>query len=282
MQMPSGKESKKERQFSNEQVEVLRSIRTSRIILPILIGVGVVLYMLWRKYDPNDFAQIEWNQHTIFWVLASISFLIVRHIAYALRLRILSDKEFSWRKCIELIFIWEFSSAVSPTSVGGSAVALFVLSQEKLSAAKTATIVIYSAVLDTLFFVSTLFMLYLIFGSDMIRPATADQLTASGWEYAFLVAYLFMLVYGAIFFYGIFVNTQSVRWLLDKATNIRWLRKYKEKATLLGTEMAIASKEMRKKSWSYHLVAFISTATAWSCRFILLGCLVLAVKPGLV
>ncbi|NJN77591.1 MAG: hypothetical protein HC803_04080 [Saprospiraceae bacterium] len=48
------------------------------------------------------------------------------------RLHILTEGEFTWRKCFELIFIWEFSSAVTPTSVGGSAVALFVLSQEKL------------------------------------------------------------------------------------------------------------------------------------------------------
>ena len=70
----------------------------------------------------------------------------------------------------------------APTSVGGSAVALFVLAQEKLSAAKTATIVIYSAVLDTLFFVSTLLVLYLVFGWVMIRPDLADGNVARGLE----------------------------------------------------------------------------------------------------
>ena len=70
-----------------------------------------------------------------------------------------------WKKCIELIFIWEFSSAVSPTSVGGSAVAFFVLAQEKLSTAKTATIVLYTVVLDTIFFVGTLPILFAFFGT---------------------------------------------------------------------------------------------------------------------
>lgn len=277
------KESTDEHQFTDEQEDdVLKSIRVSRIILPVLIGVGVVTYLLWEQFDVEDFAQIEWSKHAVFWVIASIFFLIIRHIAYATRLRILSEKAFSWRKCIELIFIWEFSSAVSPTSVGGSAVALFVLSQEKLSAAKTATIVIYSAVLDTLFFVTTLLVLYLMFGWGMIRPESTDGTVASGLEFAFMGAYLFMLIYGTLFFYGLFVNTNSFKWILDKVTNIGWLKKHKKKAIELGNDMTIASIEMKQKKWTFHVASFLSTATAWSCRFILLGCLVIALKPDLV
>ena len=276
------KESTDETQFTGEQAEVLKSIRVSRIILPVLIGLVVVGYMLWAKFDAQDFIQIEWSRYTIFWVLVSVVFLITRHLAYATRLRILSDKAFSWRKCIELIFIWEFSSAVSPTSVGGSAVALFVLAQEKLSAARTATIVIYSAVLDALFFVSTLFILYLIFGWVMIRPELADGNVARGLEVAFMVAYLFTLAYGALFFYGLFVNPNSVKWVLDKCTDFNWLRRYKTKAVALGNDMEIASREMKNKSWSFHIASFLSTVVAWSCRFFLLSCLVIAMKPGLI
>jgi hypothetical protein len=109
---------------------------------------------LWQQFDPDTFATINWNQHTLYWISLAVLLLIIRHLAYATRLRILSEKTFSWRKCIELIFIWEFSSAVSPTSVGGTAVALFVIAQEKLSAAKTTTLVIYTAILDTIFFIA--------------------------------------------------------------------------------------------------------------------------------
>ena len=123
------------KQHSIEQAEkeVLESIKFSRIIIPVLIGLGVVAYLLWKQFDPEEFAKISWTSHTFFWILASLFFLTIRHLAYANRLRILSDKQFSWKKCIELIFIWEFSTSISPTSVGGSAVALFVLSQETVS-----------------------------------------------------------------------------------------------------------------------------------------------------
>ena len=165
--------------FSEEQQEVLNSIRISRIILPILIGVGVVLYLFWQQFDLAAFAKINWNRHTLFWITVAILLLITRHIAYAARLRILSGKAFSWRKCIELIFMWEFSSAVSPTSVGGTAVALFIVAQEKLSTAKTTTLVIYTAILDTIFFIGTIPILVLLFGPNICllytSPSPRDQ-----------------------------------------------------------------------------------------------------------
>ena len=268
--------------FTGAQVEVLKSIRVSRIILPVIIGIGVVGYLLWKQFNPDDFAQIQWSRHTIFWVLAATLFLIVRHLAYSMRLRILSDKAFSWRKCIELIFIWEFSSAVSPTSVGGSAVALFVLAQEKLSTAKTTTIVIYSAVLDALFFISTLFVLYMIFGWSMVRPELVNGGVAKGLEGVFIGAYLFTFLYGSLFFYGLFVNPNAARWVLVGLTKLKWLRRFRPKAVELGNDMVVASREMKNKPWSFHLSGFLATATAWSCRFMLLSCMVIALKPGLI
>ena len=34
---------------------------------------------------------------------------------------------------------------------------------------------------------------------------------------------------------------------------------------------------MKQEKWSFHLAAFLSTATAWSCRFLLLNCLIIAI-----
>lgn len=263
-------------EFTEAQKEVLKSIRMSRIVLPIVLGLGVVGYLLWKQYDPEDFAKIDWTIFTAFWVFLSFLLLVVRHLAYATRLRILSDGLFSWRKCIELIFIWEFSSAVSPTSVGGSAVALFVLSQEKLSTAKTATIVIYSAVLDTVFFITTLPLMMLVFGTEMIRPNIDGEISFDAWGYTFIGAYTFMAIYGFLFFYGLFINPTALKKFLVGFTKLAFLRRYRHKAIELGNDMIIASKELQKKKWPFHISAFLSTATAWSCRFLLLNCLIIA------
>lgn len=262
--------------FNEEEQDVLNSVRTSRIILPIVIGLGVVFYLLYQQFNPEEFAKIEWKRHTLIWVLMSFFLLVVRHIAYATRLRILTEGAFSWKKCIELIFIWEFSSAVSPTSVGGSAVAMVVLAQEKLPAAKTTTLVLYSAVLDTIFFVGVLPILFLIFGTNMIRPNMNSLADIDGWAYTFFGAYTFMAIYGALFFYGLFINPETIKRIVVGATRISFLRKRREQAIQLGDDMIIASKELLTKNWSFHIGGFLSTATAWSCRFLLLNCLIIA------
>ncbi|MCB0644342.1 MAG: flippase-like domain-containing protein [Phaeodactylibacter sp.] len=267
--------------FSEEQQEVLKSIRMSRIILPVLIGIGVVIYLLIRQFDPEEFAKISWTQHMLFWILAAIALLVFRHLAYATRLRILSNKAFSWKKCIELIFIWEFSSAVSPTSVGGSAVAFFILAQERLSTAKTATIVLYTIVLDTAFFIGTLPFLFMIFGTNMIRPNMERLADFDGWGYTFLGAYILMATYGALFYYGLFVNPTQMKRILVGFTKLRFLKRFRRGAVQLGNDMILASQEMKRQNWKFHIGAFLSTATAWSCRFLLLNFLIIAFIEGM-
>ncbi len=261
------------RDFTEQQEEVLKSIRITRIIPPILIGIGVVVYFMVQQYDPEQFAKINWTNHTLFWCFASIVLLVIRHLAYATRLWILSEKYFSFKKCIELIFIWEFSSAVSPTSVGGSAVALFVLSQEKLKAAKTTAIVIYTIVLDTIFFVGGLPILLLLFGPIMLSP---NGEIFGSWGTIFFSAYLLMFCYGSLFFYGLFFSPQQFKYFMVWVCKFKYLNRFEEGARKLGDDVITASKEIKAQPMSFHLGGFFSTATAWSCRFLLLNCLIIA------
>ena len=265
-------------EFDEEQQDVLKSIRIERIILPVLIGVGVVIYLVLKQFDFEEFTEIMSNASavTLFWVLMAVAILITRHLAYAYRLKVLSDGEFSWKKCIELIFIWEFSAAVSPTSVGGSAVAFFVLAQEKLSTAKTATIVLYTIVLDTLFFVGSLPLLFLLFGTEMIRPASEGVSFLDGWGYYFIFAYCLMATYGTLFYWGLFRSPRQIKRLLKWVTGIGFLKKYRAKAVELGDEVILASADLKSRNTRFHLKAFAATFTAWSCRFLLLNALIIA------
>ena len=261
--------------FSKAQQEVLDSIKMSRILLPVFIGIAAVFYLLWRQFDPAEFASINWTGHTYFWIAMAVVFVVTKHLSYAARLRILSEGAFSWRKCIELIFIWEFSSAVSPTAVGGSAVAFFVLAQEKLSTARTATIVLYTVVLDGLFFILSLPLLYVLFGSNMIRPEGKELSDMGAWGYYFLFAYTLMAAYSGLFYYGIFVDPRQIQRALSWVTRMRWLRRFHEKAVQLGGDMMLASADLKNKRAGFHLKAFLATAMAWSSRFLILNSLII-------
>ena len=265
--------------FDSKQRDVLHSIRISRVIFPIILGIVVVMYLLWKQFDLEEFSKIDWSAHTLFWISVAALVLIVRHLAYAWRLRILSDGHFSWLKCIQLIFIWEFSSAVSPTSLGGSAVALLVLSQEKLSTAKTTAIVIYTIVLDTIFFIFTLPILFFWLGPIIIRPGLIAIESIDGWAYTFIAAYIFMAIYGAAFFYGLLIDPRKIKRTLVILTYIPFLKRFRGDAIKLGDDLMITSRELKNQKWSYHLSAFLATVTAWSFRFLVLNCLIIAIVP---
>jgi hypothetical protein len=91
-----------------DQQKVLHSFRASRIVLPVVVGLGVALWFFLREFDLAQFRALRWTGTTFFWIGASILLLVIRHLFYAFRLRAVTSGALSWRKCIEMIVIWEF------------------------------------------------------------------------------------------------------------------------------------------------------------------------------
>jgi len=263
-----------------DEDHVLSKIKLSKIIIPLILGMMVIGYLVWRDLDADFINEIKWDSHTLNWVLIAVALLVIRHIAYAIRLRYLTDFIFGWLKSIELIFVWEFSSAVSPTSLGGSVVALFMLVQEKISAAKTTTAIIYSVVLDTLFFAIFFPTLYFIFGPQIMRPGAEIFSDLSGWGWTMMVLYIVMITYGTFFFVGLFIQPQRIKNLLLFITKFKWLKKYRAKAIITGDNIIIASVDIKQKNIGHHVMVFAMTTVAWSCRFLILNALIIAFIPN--
>lgn len=257
----------------------LNSISPFRIFLAAMIGLGVVVYMFVRDFNLEEFSKIDFNGHVFFWIGMAAFFMCFRHFAYMTRLRIITSGFFSWRKCFELVMMWEFSSAVTPTSVGGAAVAMFAIAQEKLAAGKTAMIVLYTVIVDTFSFLSALLVFFLIFGPIMIQPGSftiGHLLNESQWGIAFFSAYCLMLFYGGAFFYGVLIDAKKLENLLLFICKIPFLKRFREKAIKITDDMDLASEELRTQTWKFHLGTYLSTMTAWASRFMVLNCLIIA------
>lgn len=249
-------------------------------MIPLIIGVSVIAYLLWDQYHPQAIDNIAWTRHIVIWTGIALVLLVVRHLAYAARLKVLSDGDFSWSKSIELIFIWEFSSSVSPTSLGGSIVAFFMLAQERISAARTATIVIYTIILDTLFFMVGMPLLYWIYGANVIRPEISSFFDSGGWGWTVLALTISMSAYGMFFYYGMFVDPRRLKQLLMWLTKFKWTRRWRDDATQIGDELILSSHDITgKKPW-WHVKLFAFTSTAWICRFLILNALIIAFVPS--
>lgn len=258
---------------------VLDSIKLSRILVPALIGIAIVIYMMYSQLDIDEFRTIDWNGHLAFWLFMAVMMYVLRHLFYAARLRLMSDKVFDWKKSIQLIFIWEFASAVSPTSVGGSGVALFLLAQEKLSAGKTVSVVLYSMVLDTIFFIVGLPILYLVLGATIIRPGMTSITDLDGFGFTFLTVLGIMTIYGLVFFYGLFINPKSIQKILLFFSKRKLLGRFKSSLEQTAEDVVLTSEELAQKPMSYHFKAMFHTVGAWTTRFVAISFIIVALVP---
>lgn len=233
-----------------------------------------------QQLDLDELSKLNSSWHTIFWVFMAVCMYIMRHIFYAWRLRIMTDYAFSWLKSLQLIVIWEFSTAVSPTSVGGAGVALFLLSKEKLSGAKTISVVLYSMVIDTLFFVSALIILYLSIGPIMIRPGMLVFGDIDGYGVTFLTVLGVMAIYGSIFFYGLFIKPKAIKRLLILLSRIPFLKRFREDLRHTAYDIMTSAHEIKQKPRSFFIKSFGCTVGAWTVRFLAINCLIIAFVAG--
>jgi hypothetical protein len=259
--------------------KLVNSVSPWKIILPIVLGLGLVVYLLVSNFNAEEFKKINMTAHTYFWIAMAAAFVCIRHFCYMVRLRVITEGQFSWRKCFDLIVIWEFSSALTPTSVGGSAVSMFVISREQgMTAGRTVMIVLYTVVVDTFFFLTMLLIFFGIFGARAIFPEcnSLSDLLNHGWATAFLGAYVFMLIYGSVVFYGVIINGNALRRFLMALFSLPLLNRFKASIASFTSDMVAASSQIGGKGWKFHLGAIGATAGAWMSRFMVLNCLILA------
>lgn len=268
-----------EQELTEEQEKVLASIGFGKIFIPMLLGLVVVGVMMWYQLDVEELQSISWDRHILLWISLALLCYVFRHIFYAWRLKVLSNNDFGWWKSIELIFIWEFASSVSPTSLGGSAVALFLLAQEKISTAKTVAIVLYSVVVDTLFFILSMPILYFILGANVIRPGMTDLSNLDGFGLTFILVLILMTIYGLLLFYGLFIDPKMIQTFFIWLSNRKVLKRFHNSLRSTADDIIVSSKEMAKQSWSFHLKSILSTAGAWIFRFLAINCIIIALVP---
>lgn len=260
---------------SQEEEKVLDSISASKIVVPVVLGIGVILLLVWRQFEIEEFMKIEWGDRVLLYTLLAILVYIIRHVILSLRLMVLSNNFFSFSKSFELIIIWEFASAVSPTSIGGSAVSLFLLAQEKLSGAKTVTLVIYSVIADTIFFIISLPILYFMLGPIAVRPDATIASDLSGYGWTLLLVYVFLVLYGFVFTFGIF-HPKMIKRIILFVGKLPIINRFQSSIEKTAEDVIITSAELRHQPLLFHIQVFIWTFLAWILRFFAITLIIMA------
>ncbi len=222
---------------------------------------------------------VNWTMYSLLWIFVSILMMVVRDVAYMYRIKVMTDNHLSWRSSFETTMLWEFASAVSPSVVGGSAVAIFIVNKEGISVGRSTAIVLLTTLLDELFYVFMVPLILLIVGTsdlfpdNMSRNLFGVEFNATG---IFLLGYFLISLYSVVVSYGIFVRPRGFKWLLIKVFSLPLLRKWRISAAQTGDEIILASQEFRGKSFGFWFKAAFSTFLSWTGRYWVTNFIILA------
>lgn len=252
-----------------------------RLVIPILIGLVAAAYFFFQDFDIQAYNSINWTITTSFWLGVAVLSIFTRLACYAYRLIVLSNYELSWPRAIQIIVLWEFSSAISPGIVGGTAAALLLLAREKnINSGKGTAIVLATSFLDVLFYVLAVpFIALWVTRSDVI-PARIGYLTeAMIWQY-FVAIYFVFLGWTILLGIGIFLKPSIISRIALLFTRIPFLSRYTDKVKNWSDNLLQAAEAFRKENFWHWTKAFSGTTIAWFSRFILVNCLILALGDG--
>jgi uncharacterized protein (TIRG00374 family) len=249
----------------------------------------VASYMLYNSFTPGAFDGVQFTMQSVLWMIMAFLMVVVRDVAYMVRIRVLTDKLLNWRKSFQVIMIWEFASAVIPPSLGGGfAVAIYVLNKEKIELGKSIAVILFSSLLDGIFLGVMAPVAYFLAGGESLflnlNIKVPDFLSFLINEKS--IAFTFWLVYFALLFYklvvafALFVDAKAVKKVLVAIFRLPVLKRFAMAAQTTGDEMIIASAELKGKKLSYWFNAILSTFVSWSARFLIINFIIAAFSPA--
>lgn len=255
----------------------LSKLRRTNIIYPIILGFGVVIFMFIRQFNPQIFKEVSYSKHAFYWLIFAILLIAIRDFGYMLRLKILTDNRFTWRQTFRVIMLWEFTSAITPSAIGGTSVAIIFVNKEGLGLGKSSAVVMATSFLDELYFLVTFPLLLLISGHKLFAIGGNDGMTTFANEFFLfaIIGYSLKLIYTLALSYGLFFNPRGLKWLLLWIFKLPLLRRWRTEANEAGTEIVSSSHELRNKSIGFWLKAFGATVLSWTSRYWIVNALFL-------
>jgi len=259
-----------------------RTISFWKVLLPVLLGIGVVILMFMHDARKEDFASVWTGIHFDFRVVCCIilGFICMagRDFGLTWRFRALTDRKLSWKQAWKVDMLCEFTNCVTPSAVGGSSLGMFFLNSQGIEIGKATTLMLTTLFMDELFFVLSCPIIVLL------TPAK-DVFTSGGTDFAHGIKFTFWVVYGIItlwtflLFTGIIWNPGWIKSLLYRIARFKWLKKWGDSISGLGDNMVATSLKLKKKPFGFWLEVFWGTALAWTARYFVVNALFLGFLP---
>jgi len=259
--------------------KVFQVLNLNKVWVPLLLGLGVVAYLF--STDPDiKISQFKLVQEgNLLYIIGALVLVLIRDLGYMLRIRTLSHHTLTWLSCFSIIVLWEFSSAVTPSVVGGTLVAVFLFLKEGVKLGKALAYVMVTALFDNLFFIIAA-PLGLANTRQYLHAENglASQL-GGGINVVFWLSYGLIFIYTCLMAFAMFVKPNFFKWLLVKVTSIPFLKRFREGAVNQGNDIMLAAEALKEETVMYWIAIGSITFFVWLARYGVLNFLIAAYVP---
>ncbi|MBP8878080.1 MAG: flippase-like domain-containing protein, partial [Flavobacteriales bacterium] len=144
--------------------------------------------------------------------------------------------------------------------------------REGLALGRATAIVLVTALMDELFYVVAVPVVFLFVGMDNLFPA---QLNNAFWglpvRTIFWIGYGFIVLLVLMVFYSIFFRPRAFKFVLLKIFKLPFLRRWRPGVIRVGDDIVTTSAELRGKPKRFWAKAFGATCFSWASRFLVIN-----------
>lgn len=248
------------------------------LAIPILLGLSVIAYLFWREFDPSIFVSLKPDARMWSGIILAVCFLLCQNFALTQRYKIFAGHKLSWKQAFRVNMLCEFTSAATPSAVGGSSLIALYLHKEGLTGGEGTTIMIANLFLDELFLSLACILILLLFPADDLFMAHLPLDAGVQWIFIAVVAAVSLwtlILYVALFHKAIWVSR-----FLTGLFSLPFLRRWKPAVEKLGADLVVSSAEISKRSHKFWIKSFLVTAWAWCSRYWVVNALLFAFSGG--
>ncbi|WP_295727846.1 lysylphosphatidylglycerol synthase transmembrane domain-containing protein [uncultured Muribaculum sp.] len=250
-----------------------------KVLVPVIIGLTVVVWLFHREFNVQVWDSIHFDTRVVACILLAWLFMAGRDFGLTWRFRSLTDRDITWWQAIKVNFMCEFTSAVTPSAVGGSSLGMIFLHHEGIALGRATTLMMTTLFLDELFFVVSCPVIVAIIPYDELFGFSHTKFEM-GLKWVFWIVYAVLFAWTLILFCGIILKPNGVRKALVWLFGFRILRRWQPDIVSLGDSMVATARSLRTRSWKWWGEVFGATALTWTSRYLVVNALFLGFVPA--
>lgn len=245
-----------------------------RTALPLVLGIGVAAWLIHSDIDTDTLRSIVFDWRTVAGLAAALLFAAGRDAGLAWRFHTIADGALTWPRAIRTDIMCAFTSAITPSVVGGSALAIFYLNQEGIRLGRATTLTLTTLFLDELFFVIFCPVIILLLPlDDLFGNMGGSEVFSVGIEVVFWLVYAGIVVWTAILYLAIIARPEGMKRLLLRVASTRMLRRFRRRIYAMTDNMVATSTWVKGRGAGWWMRVLGATILSWFSRYFVVNAL---------